>query len=323
MERAEKGQFCLYSRSGLNMLWHMTPQGSHLIDSHPGECAPESKFSILIPTWNNLLYLKLCVGSIRRHSHFPHQIIVHVNDGSDGTLDWVKEQKLDHTHSAENVGVCLAVNMGRTLARTDYIAYMNDDMVVCPEWDRVLWEEIQRLKSKWFFLSATMLEPYPTNSKPVLAPYSYGTTAEEFDEARLLKEYMTMEKPDWCGATRPPNVVHKDLWDLVGGYSVEFSPGLYSDPDFSMKLWKVGVREFKGLGQSRVYHFVSKSLGRIKKNDGRTQFLHKWGVTSSTVTKYYLRIGEPYTGPLELDESDPTYRKALLKNKIQKALLFR
>jgi len=301
----------------------MTPQGPTLIDSHPGECSPESKFSILIPTWNNLPYLKLCVESIRRHSHFPHQIIVHVNDGSDGTLDWVKEQKLDHTHSAENVGVCLAVNMGRTLARTDYIAYMNDDMVVCPDWDRVLWEEIQRLKSNWFFLSATMIEPYPTNSKPVLAPYDYGTTAETFDEARLLKEYMDVEKPDWCGATRPPNVVHKDLWDLVGGYSVEFSPGLYSDPDFSMKLWQVGVREFKGLGKSRVYHFVSKSLGRIKKNDGRTQFLRKWGITSSTVTKFYLRIGEPYTGPLELDENDPAYKKALLKNKIQKALLLR
>ncbi len=294
-----------------------------MIESHPGECPPDSKFSILIPTWNNLPYLKLCVESIRNHSHFPHQVIVHVNDGSDGTLDWVKEQKLDYTHSADNIGVCQAVNMGRTLARTDYIAYMNDDMVVCPDWDRVLWEEIQRLNTHWFFLSATMIEPYPTNSKPVLAPYSYGTTAEDFDEVRLLKEYMDVDKPDWCGATRPPNVVHKDLWDLVGGYSVEFSPGLYSDPDFSMKLWEVGVREFKGLGKSRVYHFVSKSLGRIQKNDGRTQFLRKWGITSSTFTKFYLRIGEPYDGKRVLDEQNPEYRKALLKNKIQKALLFK
>ena len=41
--------------------------------------------SILIPTWNNLPYLKLAVDSIRRHSACSHQIIVHVNDGSDGT----------------------------------------------------------------------------------------------------------------------------------------------------------------------------------------------------------------------------------------------
>lgn len=294
-----------------------------MIESHAGECDPESKFSILIPTWNNLRYLKLCVESIRRHSRFPHQIIVHVNDGSDGTLEWVKAQNLDHTRSSGNVGVCLAVNMGRTLARTDYIAYMNDDMVVCPNWDLELWEEIQRLNTKWFFLSSTMLEPYPTRSLPVLAPYSFGLTAEEFDEDRLLKEYMDVGKPDWCGAMRPPNVVHKDLWDLVGGYSVEFSPGLYSDPDFAMKLWNVGVREFKGLGKSRVYHFVSKSLGRIKKNDGRTRFLRKWGITSSTFTRFYLRLGDAYDGPLELDESNPSFRAAFRKNRIQKALLFK
>ena len=54
-------------------------------------------FSILIPSWNNLSFLKLCVQSIRKNSAMQHQIIVHVNDGSDGTLQWVKEEGLDYT----------------------------------------------------------------------------------------------------------------------------------------------------------------------------------------------------------------------------------
>ena len=33
-------------------------------------------FSILIPTWNNLELLKLCVHSIRENSGYSHQIIV-------------------------------------------------------------------------------------------------------------------------------------------------------------------------------------------------------------------------------------------------------
>ena len=52
-------------------------------------------FSILIPTWNNLSFLKLCVESIRENSSLEHQIIVHINDGSDGTLEWVKAEGLD------------------------------------------------------------------------------------------------------------------------------------------------------------------------------------------------------------------------------------
>lgn len=44
-------------------------------------------FSILIPTWNNLDLLQLCIESIKKNSAFSHQIIVHINEGIDGTLD--------------------------------------------------------------------------------------------------------------------------------------------------------------------------------------------------------------------------------------------
>ena len=43
-------------------------------------------FSIVIPSWNNLPYLKLCVESLQRHSSVSHEIIVHINDGSDGSV---------------------------------------------------------------------------------------------------------------------------------------------------------------------------------------------------------------------------------------------
>ena len=78
-------------------------------------------FSIIIPTWNNLPFLKLCVRSIRQNSAADHQIIVHVNDGSDGTLEWVRGEGIDYTHSEKNIGVCMACNMMRTLVKTDYI----------------------------------------------------------------------------------------------------------------------------------------------------------------------------------------------------------
>ena len=98
----------------------------------------EEKFSILIPTWNNLGFVKLCIQSIRKYSRFQHQIILHVNDGSDGTLEWLQQQNIDYTHTPSNIGICSAVNLARMLARTNYIVYMNDDMVVCPEWDLAL-----------------------------------------------------------------------------------------------------------------------------------------------------------------------------------------
>jgi glycosyltransferase involved in cell wall biosynthesis len=258
----------------------------------------DAVFSILIPTWNNISYLQLCIESIRRHSRFPHQLIVHINEGSDGTLEWVDSQPdLDYTYSEKNIGICYALNIQRSLADTDYIVYMNDDMVTCPDWDLSLLNEIKAIGHKHFFISATVIEPFSSGNNCVIVK-DYGTDINSFREKELLQEFASFSKPDWLGATWPPNVVHKDLWDMVGGYSTEFSPGMYSDPDFSMKLWKAGVRTFKGISSSRIYHFGSKSVGRIKKNKGYYTFIAKWGMTSGTFTRRFLRSGEPFDGDL-------------------------
>lgn len=260
--------------------------------------ATSARFSILIPTWNNLPYLQLCIAAIRRHSSFRHQIIVHINEGRDGSLEWVKQQEdIDYTYSPQNIGVCYALNAARRLVQTDYIVYLNDDMYVCPEWDAVLWQEIQQIGHPYFFLSATAIEPVA--SSPCAIEANFGSSPDDFHEETLLSTCHQFEKADWWGATWPPNIVHRDIWDLVGGYSIEFSPGMYSDPDFSMKLWQAGIRYFKGLSASRVYHFGSKSTGRIRKNKGYYTFIRKWGMTSSTFTRYYLRRGEPFKGVLQ------------------------
>jgi len=105
---------------------------------------------------------------------------------------------------------------------------------------------------------------------------------------------------------------------LVGGYSTEFSPGMYSDPDFSKKLWDAGVRDFKGIAASKAYHFMSKTVGRVKRNDGRTQFLKKWGMTSATFVKYYLKRGDDYTGPLPEPEMSSAFKKKLFTSKLKR-----
>ena len=251
-------------------------------------------FSILIPSWNNLPFLKLCIESIQKNSSEVHQIIVHVNDGSDGTLEWLKSQKIDFTHSEENIGICKALNYSFAKANQNYIVYMNDDMYVLPNWDLNLIKEIKLLPNSNFYLSATLLEPIAKGNSSVISPAEFGTDIKSFQEEKLLKEFESFSFEDWSGASWPPSLVHRDLWEKVNGYSEEFSPGFYSDPDFSMKLWQEGVRYFKGISASRVYHFQSKSLGRIEKNDGRKQFYLKWGITASFLDKKMIKKGKPF-----------------------------
>jgi hypothetical protein len=191
---------------------------------------------------------------------------------------------------------------------------MNDDMYTCPNWDSELYNAIQEIGDPYFFISATAIEPTFTNN-PCAMILDCGKDIASFREHQLLEQFTWPRMQDWSGSTWPPNVVHKQVWDLVGGYSTEFSPGMYSDPDFSMKLWNLGIRKFKGIANSRVYHFGSKSVKRVQKNKGYFQFIEKWGITSDTFARFYLKRGKAYEGPL----TDPDLPAAIrMKNFIKR-----
>ena len=69
------------------------------------------RFSVIIPTFNNIDYLKLAIKSVKENSNYDHEIILHINEGIDGTLDFAKNEKLIFTHSNNNVGLCTAINL--------------------------------------------------------------------------------------------------------------------------------------------------------------------------------------------------------------------
>lgn len=255
-------------------------------------------YSILIPTWNNLNYAQLCVQSIRECSFYNPQIILIINEGIDGTLEWVKETKdLDYIHAHENIGICYGLNEGRKLVRSPYLLYMNDDMVVSPDWDKALLDHIQSNPKS--FVSASLVEPREnTNPNYVASIKNFGEDVSSMDLPKWYKASVGLIKADWSGASWPPSIVSIELWDKVGGYSLGYSPGMYSDPDFSMKLWNLGIRDFKGCGNSLVYHFGSKSTKRVKQNKGSILFFKTWGISARTFYTYFLKMGKMYAGEL-------------------------
>ena len=268
-------------------------------------------FSIIIPTFNNLEYLKICLESIKKNSKYNHEIIVHVNEGKDGTLDFLKKNNYKFSYSKINSGVCVAFNEAVKLSNKEYIVLGHDDMYFCPEWDVVFAEEIKKNISNLFFFSGTMIQPFNSYIK-----LDCGSYYKEFNEHKLLKEIQNIKYYDYQGTHWQPSLVSKSTWDKVGGFSEEFSPGLGSDPDFNYKLWKVGCRIFKGLGNCRVYHFSSKSLRKKAWNDGAKIFLLKWGMSIKFFKKFYLRTNELYSGPLKEPKKNMNFYLNLLKCKI-------
>ena len=190
-------------------------------------------FSIIIPTFNNLEYLKLCLKSLKKNSKFNHEIILHVNEGTDGTLDFVKKNGINYTYSHHNIGLCSAANNAAKKISTDYILYGHDDMYFCPGWDSAFEEELKKINHNLFYLSGVMIEPVNGHIQ-----LNCGDTYNNFNEEKLLLEYRLSKYHDFQGSHWAPHLIHKDVWNVVGGFSEEFNPGIGSDPDLNMKLWK-------------------------------------------------------------------------------------
>lgn len=244
-------------------------------------------FSVVIPSWNNLAYLKLCVESVRKHSQFPHEIIVHLNDGSDGSLQWVQTQGIKYTQSEKNVGVCLAMNHLVAQASYDWVLFMNDDMVAAPGWDTALLSAIQSVNTELALFFGTLIQP-ENSGNAIIIKQDFGATPETFDEAKFLRDFAQDTRGDKEGAGAQPTLFHKKWWTMVGGYSLEFSPGMSSDDDLMMKFCVAGCRTFRIVGASRFYHFGCKSTGRIKHNLGGRIFVMKWGITQIEFHRRYL-----------------------------------
>ena len=263
-------------------------------------------FSIIIPTFNNIRYLKKCVESIKKNSTYDHQIIPHVNEGSDGTINFLDQEKIEYTHTSYNSGICTGMNMAVKKSKYNYILYAHDDFYFCPKWDVVLKKEVEKLSHNKFYLSGTMVN----NGQIEL---DCGNNLETFNEKKLLKEINNANFYDFQGSTWAPHLIHKDLWNKVGGFSEEFFPGTGSDPDLNMKLWNEGVRVFKGINDFKVYHFGSivtrkyKNHPTIKTESGSRGgkiFLLKWGFTINFFKKYFLKSDTKYISELTDPKKD-------------------
>ena len=242
-------------------------------------------FSIIIPSFKNFDYLEVCINSLKKNSLFNHEIIIHLNGNDSKSENYLKQHNMLYTKSETNIGLCSGVNTGAKKSTLNYILYAHDDMYFLPKWDLYLNEEVEKLNHNNFYLSLTQI----SHSGAVKGSlqhiqFNCGETLDNFNEKKLLDNYDSFEFRDLQGSHWAPHLI--------------------------MKLWQEGVRIFKGVSKSRVYHFGSLTARKNKdvaRNNGKKTFLLKWKVSVEFFTKHYLRRGGYFDGPLKEPQKNFIY----------------
>ena len=251
-----------------------------------------NKFTFVIPSRNNLEFLKLAYESIR-NLDTRHEILVLDDASEDGTSSWIEEQNDEdlitfHNPGPERIGIVGMFDKGIELARTDIIMAFHADMVACKDLDKNILKHLD----KGVVVSATRVEPplHPDGPEKIIR--NYGIEADEFNfdawysGSESLKENKTTEGifAPWC--------MFKEDFFKVGGHDKLFAPQSKEDSDLFNRFQLAGYK-FIQPWDALVYHFTSRG-SRFNKYSGGSagsnsnewiqtttkngrNFLRKWG----------------------------------------------
>jgi GT2 family glycosyltransferase len=177
-------------------------------------------------------------------------------------------------------GQCKAVNAAIATTNTKWVFITNDDMIYAPGWFDRLCEPIPPKGIKC--ISPRLIEPRP--GAPTFETFFAGGAGGDFDLEKWLgyAEEHTERTYDLTTGFNFPVLIRRDLWDLVGGYDINYDPwGSNSDSDLEYKIKLAGIQPYQN-PNSVVYHF-SQTSGTFEPRNSEfwgknfAYFEKKWG----------------------------------------------
>jgi glycosyltransferase involved in cell wall biosynthesis len=250
------------------------------------------KITFVIPSRNNLDFLKLAYRSIR-DLKTKHEILILDDASEDGTLQWIKSLQDDdvlhyHNEGPERIGIVGMFDKGIEMARTKIIFAFHADMVASPHLDINI---LKHLKPG-IVVSATRVEPplHPTGPEKITLPwgnevenYNYNDCVQYFLELEAVHNDKTTEGifAPWC--------MYKEDYLAVGGHDELFAPQSKEDSDlfnrFVLNGYKV-IQSWDGL----VYHFTSRG-SRFNKyaGGGAGKNSEEWLYTTNKNARNFIR----------------------------------
>ncbi|MDI6821554.1 MAG: glycosyltransferase [Actinomycetota bacterium] len=210
--------------------------------------------SVIVVNLNGKEHLGECFASLHELNYPKDKldVILVDNASTDGSADYVKENFpwVKIIQNKENVGFAAAINIGARKARGDYLAFLNNDTRVDPDWLVELL--IPVLNNPDVACAGSKILTWDGKAidfaESALSFYGHGfkldtgsTDIEAYDE----------EKPILfaCGGAM---LVDKQVYFDTGGFDDDYF-AFFEDVDFGWRLWALGYRVVLA-PKSIVYH---------------------------------------------------------------------
>lgn len=264
--------------------------------------------SFVIPTANNLKYLKNAYASVRKYAGNHHEIIVLDDNSSDGTGEWLDSVSDDNLviwkNTKDRLGHTITYNIGAMLAKNEIFSILHADMYIGPNYVENALKHLERKT----VVSATRIEPplHPEGKEKIVR--DFGLWPHTFNEPEFLL-FVEQEQRDRRGGVTSgifaPWFMYKEDFLAIGGHDPLFAPFPYEDSDLFQRLMLAGYRIIQSR-DSLVYHLTCRGhkwtddtkLGQhdnfftVSEEKARRNYIRKWNSWIKN-DEYHLPIVPP------------------------------
>jgi|ETNvirenome_6_85_1030632.scaffolds.fasta_scaffold04230_13 glycosyltransferase involved in cell wall biosynthesis len=252
------------------------------------------KISFIIPSRDNLRYLKWAYEGLRKNCSQEHQICMADDASTDGTWEWMVEEKKKNKNLSiyrnfgpDRLGLTVLYDyLAEELATNDVIMFFHADMYPSKDMDKKILDRLER----GTVVSATRIEPplHPDGPEKIISPL--GFEPEEFDEEKFNKDVELYTKSEYTEGVFAPWALYKEDYFDVNGHDQLFIPQSREDSDIFNRFYLNGY-QFRQIWDGFVYHLTSrgsrfrdgvgKDSDEWKYSNSRNMrnFIRKWGTT--------------------------------------------
>lgn len=241
------------------------------------------KISVIVLSYNNLPYTRLCLESIIENTSYPNYEIIIVDNGSEkNTKKFLLQFKTRFANiklilNNKNLGFSKANNQGFTISEGEFVIFLNNDTIVTPGWINGLLYHL--LKNP----SAGMVGPVTNsigNEAKIDVPYT---------ELGEINKFAAQRTNDYFGKAFTIRVlalycamISRALYERVGGLDERYGIGMFEDDDLALKIKAEGYKLLCA-EDVFVHHFhraTFDTLGQEKFqaifDENKQKFQEKW-----------------------------------------------
>ncbi|MDP8219084.1 MAG: glycosyltransferase family 2 protein [Candidatus Theseobacter exili] len=204
------------------------------------------KVSVVIPSWNGLDHLKVCIEALllQKNPGMEWEIIVFDNGSCDGTSEWLEKEsaRIKQISSNHNIGFAGAVNRLVKAADGEVVAILNNDTRPKPEWLSAIVDSIYSASSEVAAVSGMIIDWSGKKLDFATGCMAFDGHAFQQDFNRRIENSRVPESGEdllfACGGNM---IVRKEDFLEYGGFDEDYF-AYYEDVDFGWRLWSAGKR---------------------------------------------------------------------------------